>query len=283
MSYPRQRGPIPAGAGETAIKEAKASTSRAYPRGCGGDFRSRESYPRSAGLSPRVRGRPLSRLVGRVRRGPIPAGAGETRARRLVHGRIWAYPRGCGGDVKENDGNGLAQGLSPRVRGRQAGEVVSQVALGPIPAGAGETVITSSTSKTTGAYPRGCGGDAFLSRGDSFERGLSPRVRGRQLAHGLSHPLLGPIPAGAGETFDHRASSARRRAYPRGCGGDDESPDAANLLEGLSPRVRGRPQGEPGKAYWRGPIPAGAGETLWRVPVFFLVGGLSPRVRGRRR
>ena len=69
------------------------------------------------GLSPRVRGNPLSETVRGVFAGPIPAGAGEPRLllRRLRRPR--AYPRGCGGTSCVIFLITIAVGLSPRVRG----------------------------------------------------------------------------------------------------------------------------------------------------------------------
>ena len=91
--------------------------------------------------------------------------------------------------------------------------------------------------------------------------GLSPRVRGRRRQRQPGKDQPGPIPAGAGETRQPSSVSLRRRAYPRGCGGDQRGPQFKVDRQGLSPRVRGRHQLDSAcKLYW-GPIPAGAGET----------------------
>ena len=70
--------------------------------------------------------------------GSIPAGAGEP-----ANGRVWSdtatvYPRGCGGATLAFDLIAAYPGLSPRVRGSQRELTIPVIALGSIPAGAGE-------------------------------------------------------------------------------------------------------------------------------------------------
>ena len=130
--------------------------------------------------------------------------------------------------------------------------------------------------------------------------GLSPRVRGNRL------PIPGPdverrsIPASAGEPRRKRKPQARRRVYPRECGGTGDLPVAAVVVQGLSPRVRGNPGwASQSRNRWRS-IPASAGEprpghreenprqvyprecggTSARDRAHWEKEGLSPRVRG---
>ena len=133
-------GPIPAGAGEPRPIRPRSTRMGAYPRGCGGttfwwtrrpplgglsprvrgNQQSSSSMSRSTGLSPRVRGNPARSSPHRRGPGPIPAGAGEPAAGRSSPKRSRAYPRGCGGTVAAAAGQGLGEGLSPRVRGNLA-------------------------------------------------------------------------------------------------------------------------------------------------------------------
>ena len=103
-----------------------------------------------------------------------------------------------------------------------------------------------------------------------------------------------------GGTSDMYDRMDRGRVYPRVCGGTLTIYDDVGKLAGLSPRVRGNPQGATGVGVGVGSIPACAGEPLRgrgrrsrrtvypRVcggtdgPVFChdLPRGLSPRVRG---
>ena len=73
-------GSIPACAGEPCRRSWRGSSSRVYPRVCGGTTgRPARILPR-CGLSPRVRGNPPSAALRRAARGSIPACAGEPRA-----------------------------------------------------------------------------------------------------------------------------------------------------------------------------------------------------------
>ena len=71
-------GPIPARAGETRYSLNIRWLNRAYPRTCGGNFRTRKAASQLRGLSPHVRGKLISKTDCICARGPIPARAGET-------------------------------------------------------------------------------------------------------------------------------------------------------------------------------------------------------------
>ncbi len=214
-----------------------------------------------AGLSPRARGKRQHAPHQSSGAGPIPAGAGETIAN--CHRRDFggAYPRGRGGNVASPGRCSPARGLSPRARGKRSVADTQAPRAGPIPAGAGETPRATSSPRLVRAYPRGRGG----TRGglDMAKRygGLSPRARGKPAEPGSRLQLLGPIPAGAGETRRLRACRRRCTAYPRGRGGNYPSPILITALVGLSPRARGKLVLPMLRAMCRGPIPAGAGET----------------------
>ena len=151
-------------------------------------------------------------------------------------------------------------------------------------------------------YPRVCGG-TFV--GEPVKRavaGLSPRVRGN--LHGLHQRLAGDgsIPACAGEPTGRRSRSRRTAVYPRVCGGTPTAVSKATCSVGLSPRVRGNPEGVAEATRGMRSIPACAGEPLrnWlgvgEIEVYPRVcggtslpqtimrsrQGLSPRVRGNR-
>ena len=91
------------------------------------------------GLSPQARGKPWypDRLLDR--KGPIPAGTGETAIEQ--HHRLLqkAYPRRHGGNFTALDGFCYVQGLSPQARGKRSKEILGHGYSGPIPAGTGET------------------------------------------------------------------------------------------------------------------------------------------------
>ena len=151
-------GSIPACAGEPFAVPRRGSGHGVYPRVCGGTGRYVHCCQWPRGLSPRVRGTAARGGVGARGGGSIPACAGNREVRRqagVVDGSIpacagephfrprWGcgsrvYPRVCGGTVHKAWRVVYEQGLSPRVRGNRRPQPVADVALGSIPACAGE-------------------------------------------------------------------------------------------------------------------------------------------------
>ena len=74
--------------------------------------------PPMMGLSPRVRGKPLSAWRNDTKSGSIPACAGEAPRRSRRPAPAWVYPRVCGGSVPPGPAAPVLPGLSPRVRGK---------------------------------------------------------------------------------------------------------------------------------------------------------------------
>ena len=109
-------------------------------------------------------------------------------------------------------------------------------------------------------YPRTCGGTARGGKVLMSATGLSPHVRGNLDFGHPKAPVIGSIPARAGEPINPGGEGRRSRVYPRTCGGTLDAGQVAEALEGLSPHVRGNlPTGT--AARWNpGSIPARAGE-----------------------
>ena len=235
------------------------------------------------GLSPRVRGNPVTRCGSYSGRGSIPACAGEP-PHCSSHRRRWGvYPRVCGGTCSAARRCPPPSGLSPRVRGNPDLWATAQSDRGSIPACAGEPTWPSRPSRSPLVYPRVCGGTGSNNLDISFRVGLSPRVRGNPLKSMgfLDWP----------------------KVYPRVCGGTVHSPYVQSLVDGLSPRVRGNPIRPRSRSAGAGSIPACAGEPSRHAPkatasaVYPRVcggtakkagiqsppWGLSPRVRGNLR
>ena len=90
--------------------------------------------------------------------------------------------------------------------------------------------------------------------------------------HG-QQPLVGSIPAYAGEPDTGHASRLARGVYPRVCGGTAWERNGTVAVAGLSPRMRGNLYAQQSGAVLVGSIPAYAGEpskrvrslNLWRV------------------
>ena len=238
--------------------------------------------PLFTGLSPRVRGNPLSppRPIASLR--SIPACAGEPSPRETGPPYSTVYPRVCGGTPRAGPALIATGGLSPRVRGNQHGVMAAAKAIGSIPACAGEPSRSSWRGVMPGVYPRVCGGTKNIARLSMPVSGLSPRVRGNlgQIQPGRADP--GSIPACAGEPSRSERAWELAEVYPRVCGGTDVRNAAGDELPGLSPRVRGNRQHLIHDGRIRGSIPACAGEP-WRSTSSARPPQVYPRVCGGTR
>ena len=296
------RRSIPAGAGEPLGSAGSGGPSAVYPRGCGGTTKPMLIFRIQPGLSPRVRGNRCSVVRWGAARWSIPAGAGEPPIVPTSAVQTGVYPRGCGGTAAPVPPVPAVHGLSPRVRGNPTQKPLKLLERRSIPAGAGEPKESHSWKELDRVYPRGCGGTRVTLRMTVIIPGLSPRVRGNRLSQKSNGSVTRSIPAGAGEPGVRGTALRRCVVYPRGCGGTQAIAKQLQIVEGLSPRVRGNrcpPCVEIGIG---GSIPAGAGEPRWRNPstrklrVYprgcggtpFLrrclhpCRGLSPRVRGNQ-
>ena len=120
MVGPRGLGSIPACAGEPCPPPRMSSSSRVYPRVCGGTWVCPALPTGYGGLSPRVRGNPGKTAILLYSAGSIPACAGKPRSANSsgTSGRV--YPRVCGETENRPQQGAEAEGLSPRVRGNPA-------------------------------------------------------------------------------------------------------------------------------------------------------------------
>ena len=260
----RQRGSIPACAGEPRAEGQVNHVSGVYPRVCGGTgVYSTRSFSQH-GLSPRVRGnRPGGSGKGNGNRS-IPACAGEPPRRQRK--RQWkpVYPRVCGGTSARTSPCQELQGLSPRVRGNLANSGCASRWCGSIPACAGEPFLPLAECACQRVYPRVCGGTRPCIPWTRCDTGLSPRVRGNPYAALQSALATGSIPACAGEPTGGLGRTLWYWVYPRVCGGTCCCLEARRCALGLSPRVRGNRHGGTTTASKGGSIPACAGEPAWR-------------------
>ena len=254
----RAGGPIPACAGEPYSALPTHRPGRVYPRVCGGTWVMRRSKMACTGLSPRVRGnrREGARTV--ARRGSIPACAGEPPSSSCPTLSPRVYPRVCGGTPLK--ALAAPAGLSPRVRGNRRCADAHHAIAGSIPACAGEPRPDRPPRRSTGVYPRVCGGTSSCERREKRREGLSPRVRGNRRASAARACGKGSIPACAGEPPGRLGGRRLPRVYPRVCGGTSEPQPHNPRDRGLSPRVRGNPTARTARPRLRGSIPACAGE-----------------------
>ena len=177
FSLARRRS-IPACAGEPSPNLPSSRSREVYPRVCGG---TNEPQPRAdyrRGLSPRVRGNPLTIVFSSPFCRSIPACAGEPAAAITRRQKTRVYPRVCGGTGKVYGIDKGQAGLSPRVRGNPDRMPVIVMVHRSIPACAGEPARQFPLVRAPAVYPRVCGGTNSHGCTTKLGRGLSPRVRG---------------------------------------------------------------------------------------------------------
>ena len=270
---------IPACAGEPPESPAHLVLRKVYPRVCGGTLLAIAGVGAFHGLSPRVRGNPFATRIARSKAGSIPACAGEPWLCWVAMGLNPVYPRVCGGTLTDDERSYDSQGLSPRVRGNRRGGGDDDAVQRSIPACAGEPSSESPSYAAERVYPRVCGGTIRWAALQGSPAGLSPRVRGNRRERWERVKQLRSIPACAGEPQRRRQSTPRRGVYPRVCGGTLNVPEGGQLVEGLSPRVRGNLQAWGCVIAPPGSIPACAGEPQGQPPCP-APPGVYPRVCG---
>ena len=108
---------IPAGAGNTVAGHLPRTSSTVYPRRCGEHSHVLSLNDELYGLSPQVRGTPLTLIIVFLFWRFIPAGAGNT-GQPVISAWNWAvYPRRCGEHILRFTNGLRLSGLSPQVRG----------------------------------------------------------------------------------------------------------------------------------------------------------------------
>ncbi len=299
----RNRGCIPACAGEAPARCIVISCLRVHPRVCGGSRGPRKRGPPFVGASPRVRGKrePFLRRLQLCR--CIPACAGEAPSGPSGSGQPSVHPRVCGGSLDDVAVRSSHSGASPRVRGKRARDARYTAGRRCIPACAGEARRCRRAWSASAVHPRVCGGSTRRTATMRLNSGASPRVRGKPQAQAQVRAASRCIPACAGEAPRRPVSCLGCAVHPRVCGGSCCWMRPAWTRRGASPRVRGKRRQPPGGCGASGCIPACAGEarrcrrawsasavhprvcggshTTMRTPAREM--GASPRVRGKRR
>ena len=174
----RERGIIPAYAGNTMRSRTAWPTIRDHPRVCG-------EHPDPIvlscaiwGSSPRMRGT-LMRFPSRSARcGIIPAYAGNTYVVAGCASQVEDHPRVCGEHIYTTNPDLLDPGSSPRMRGTLADDGEPCFTPGIIPAYAGNTGSRSTMPPTFWDHPRVCGEHPFAAGVRLRKWGSSPRMRG---------------------------------------------------------------------------------------------------------
>ncbi len=192
-------GPIPARAGQPAVRLRCLARRGAYPRSRGATVVLEVWIDRNVGLSPLARGNRKYREIAMTSEGPIPARAGQPCGGWLLRWRLWAYPRSRGATTSPVISTCLCSGLSPLARGNRVALAQFKAVRGPIPARAGQPGGRRLGSRCSGAYPRSRGATWLSFAGFWLLRGLSPLARGNLKLLCNGRVLRGPIPARAGQ------------------------------------------------------------------------------------
>ncbi len=214
------------------------------------------------------------------RRGIIPACAGNSKLCVTFFEQVRDHPRVCGEQETLPFLVATMRGSSPRVRGTADTSGNVQVAVGIIPACAGNSSLSRSRLASSRDHPRVCGEQTFLIDFLRYITGSSPRVRGTDTRCASYYNALGIIPACAGNSAILILNMDRHGDHPRVCGEQNGYVGKEVPILGSSPRVRGT--GSPYRAYLsiRWDHPRVCGEQGQGKYTFIGEKGSSPRVRG---
>ena len=178
--YARLRRFIPACAGNTEATVSYDLPEPVHPRVCG-EHKQGDPVPGSfLGSSPRVRGTPRTPDACAGRRRFIPACAGNTLNCLATPNTRSVHPRVCGEHRDEPVSGRCFHGSSPRVRGTQTTFQMVKLKNRFIPACAGNTTPSGTTSSSKAVHPRVCGEHWNILSSGRGKLGSSPRVRGTQ-------------------------------------------------------------------------------------------------------
>ena len=130
-------------------------------------------------------------------------------------------------------------GSSPRVRGTAKKDATNLIALGIIPACAGNSPQYRAGGGLDEDHPRVCGEQTLLDLYAVDDWGSSPRVRGTAVFVRLFNMFHGIIPACAGNSTSRVRPSSEIWDHPRVCGEQLIEVIAKMPGTGSSPRVRG--------------------------------------------
>ena len=193
------QGPIPARAGQPPNHRSACRPIRAYPRSRGATEGRRKEWQAAGGLSPLARGNRFGHPRNHAPHGPIPARAGQPLPEEAGGAGTRAYPRSRGATQSLTAHSLAVRGLSPLARGNLGDAPEALGRQGPIPARAGQPATFDAPTSTITAYPRSRGATTANTSHSWPVQGLSPLARGNHGVVLLVDPLLGPIPARAGQ------------------------------------------------------------------------------------
>ena len=189
---------IPAYAGNMVSVVSVIISSRDHPRVCGEHFFELPIAGRIVGSSPRMRGTSHRIMEQMPCIGIIPAYAGNISCSNSCCHLSRDHPRVCGEHNNCGCGNFPEPGSSPRMRGTSVFVKPKELVLRIIPAYAGNMYEPDTDNMLLRDHPRVCGEHGLVPPGIWKHEGSSPRMRGTLPLHIRCLPLIGIIPAYAG-------------------------------------------------------------------------------------
>ena len=202
-----------------------------HPRRCGENRLYLTSESTRSGSSPRTRGKPCVLRHTHLFNGITPAGAGKTSPQFAPQGRT--------------------QGSPPQVRGKHLGGAPYSKSPRITPAGAGKTIRRYTVVHRSPGSP--------------------PQVRGKRSCKVFQQSDAGITPAGAGKTGVRNGLCTGRQDHPRRCGENFRVQPLFGNAVGSPPQVRGKQLNRLTIKRRDRITPAGAGKTICRNQVFFIV------------
>ena len=211
-------GNIPAYAGKTGSVNVPSLFGWEHPRVCGENRIMICVGLRKPGTSPRMRGKRAPKNQPHAAKRNIPAYAGKTGNTTKITSRHQEHPRVCGENATDHGPPWIADGTSPRMRGKRSFTLLSSEGSRNIPAYAGKTSKGSFSPSAASEHPRVCG----ENNGGGYTKvrpgGTSPRMRGKQLRIHSAKKRARNIPAYAGKTTAPASTSRKLLEHPRVCG-----------------------------------------------------------------
>ena len=174
----RDRGIIPARAGFTAATNEAGGGVQDHPRSRGVYRGAAHSMQYRKGSSPLARGLPISPTQIHARHRIIPARAGFTPGRSCPWSPSPDHPRSRGVYLSMITGVASAGGSSPLARGLPPARQTRPTGWRIIPARAGFTWTSRTSSRRRGDHPRSRGVYIFGPDSDPVYDGSSPLARG---------------------------------------------------------------------------------------------------------
>ena len=150
-------GSIPTHAGKPRSSISYIIRTGVYPHACGETRLSLLRPEHEKGLSPRMRGNPLTRARPAVALGSIPTHAGKPVRHHPCSYLVGVYPHACGETVPFRIDGFRCAGLSPRMRGNPKAEDYILHVERSIPTHAGKPFGAPSTNIAFKVYPHACG------------------------------------------------------------------------------------------------------------------------------